>query len=80
VPVTPLIEALIPRVPSWQLKHASETPLGNYGIDASRVGLLYIVKGPAEVWWFHKGTICAGSVLWAEWQGEQTPWRVFHDA
>jgi hypothetical protein len=41
--------ALIPTVPSWQLKHASETPTGVLGIEAFSVGLLYIVNGPVVV-------------------------------
>src|SRR5215471_15153419 len=45
---------------------------------AFSVGLLYIVKGPVVVWWFQSGATWAGSVLCAEWQGEQTPLRVFH--
>ena len=44
---------------------------------ASIVGLLYITKAAAEVACVHSGTNWAGSVLWAAWQGEQTPERVF---
>src|SRR5580765_1036140 len=68
----------MPNVPSWQLKQASATPVGCEGIAALRVGLLYMVKGPMVVACDHSGATCAGSVLWAAWQGEQTPWRVFH--
>jgi hypothetical protein len=41
--------ALIPTVPSWQLRHASATPVGAAGIEAFSVGLLYMVNGPVVV-------------------------------
>lgn len=73
------IVALIAVMPSWQLRHAREVPSGVVPVTASIVGLVYIWKAWDEVACAHSGTIWLGSVLWAAWQGEQTPRRLFHD-